>query len=146
MNKTIDHLDFDMYSNRTSFFFKKKEKIGSYFGLFLTIVYIIASISLLVYQIILAIQRRELKVYDTTIHAKDMPSITVDANQLYFAFALEDPLTSNRFIDNSIYVPKIVFIDKLKINNEFATVDQKTLEYEKCNVENFGENYQQLFN
>ena len=145
MNKTIDHLDFDMYSKRTSFFFQKKEKIGSYFGLFLTIVYIIASIALFVYQIILAIQRRELKVYDTTIYAQEMPSITVDANQLYFAFGLEDPQTSNRFIDNSIYVPKIVFIDKLKINDEFVTVDQKTLEYEKCNVENFGKNYQHLF-
>ena len=114
MKKTIDHLiDFDIYSKRTSFFFQKKEKIGSYFGLFLTIVYIIASLSLLVYQIVLAFQRKEFKVYDTTIHSKDMPSIMVDANQLYFAFGLEDPLTSNRFIDNSIYIPKIVFIDIL---------------------------------
>ena len=145
MKQKINHLDFDMYSKRTSFFFQNQEKIGSYFGLFLTIAYIVASIALFIYQIILAIQRKELKVYDTTIHAQEMPSITVDSNQLYFAFGLEDPLTSNRFIDNSIYVPKIVFIDKIKINDEFVTVDQKTLEYEKCNVENFGKNFQHLF-
>ena len=145
MNKKINHLDFDMYSKRTSFFFQNQEKIGSFYGLFLTIVYIIASISLFFYQIILAIQRTELKVYDTTMYAQEMPSITVDSSQLYFAFGLEDPQTSNRFIDNSIYIPKIVFIDKVKINDEFVTVDQKTLEYEKCNVENFGKNYQHLF-
>ena len=145
MKQKINLLYFDMYSKRTSFFFENQEKIGSYFGLFLTIVYIFASIALLIYQIILAIRRKEIKVYDTTIYAQEMPSITVDSNQLYFAFGLEDPLTSNRFIDNSIYVPKIVFIDKVKINDEFVTVDQKTLEYEKCNVENFGKNYQHLF-
>ena len=141
----FNHLDFDMYSKRTSFFFKNQEKIGSYLGFILTIVYILSSIILFLYQIILAIQKQELKVYDTTIHAQEMPSITVDSSQLYFAFGLEDPQTSNRFIDNTIYIPKIVFIDKVKKNNEFVTVEQKTLEYEKCKVENFGKNYQHLF-
>ena len=28
----------------------------------------------------------------------------------------------NRFIDDSIYIPKIVFVDKAKINNELVTV------------------------
>ena len=141
----FNHLDFDMYSKRTSFFFKNQEKIGSYLGFILTIVYILSSIILFLYQIILAIQKQELKVYDTTIHAQEMPSITVDSSQLYFAFGLEDPQTSNRFIDNTIYIPKIVFIDKVKKNDEFVTVEQKTLEYEKCKVENFGKNYQHLF-
>ena len=145
MKEKLNHLNFDMYSKRTSFFFKNQEKIGSYLGYLLTLTYILASILLFIYQIILAIHKKELKVYESTIYAQEMPSISIDSNQLYFAFGLEDPETSNRFIDNSIYIPKIVFVEKVKINDKFETIQQKTLEYEKCNVENFGKSYQHLF-
>ena len=145
MNQKMPLFNFDIYSKRTSFFFNNQEKISSYFGFFLTLVYILASISLFIYQIVIAIRREELNVYDSTIYAQEMPSMTVNSDQLYFAFGLEDPKTSNRFIDDSIYIPKIVFIDKVKINDEFVTAEQRTLEYEKCNVEKFGENYQHLF-
>ena len=138
-------LHYDMYSKRTSFFYNNQEKIGSLLGLFLTFVYILASMILLIYQIILALQRQELKVYDTTMYSQEMPTFKIDTEQFYFAFGLEDPKTSNRFIDDSIYIPKIVFVDKVKVNDEFVTVDQRTLEYEKCNVEKFGKNFQHLF-
>ena len=136
---------YDMYSKRTSFFYNNHEKIGSYFGLFLTLVYITASTGLFIHQIILAFQRKELNVYDTTIYSQEMPSIDVDKNQFYFAFGLEEPNSSTRFIDESIYTPKIVYIDKIKKNDILVTAEQKTLEYERCNVENFGKNYQSLF-
>ncbi len=138
-------VNYDMYSKRTSFFYNNQEKIGSYFGLFLTFIYIIASLSLFIYQIILAFKREELNAYESTIYSQQMPSIDINSSQLYFAFGLEEPSTSNRFIDDSIYIPKIVFIDKIKINGELITKEQKTLEYERCNVENFGKNYQHLF-
>ena len=112
---------------------------------FLTFLYIIISLLLFINQIILILNRGELKVYDTTMYAQEMPSIEIDSNNFYFAFGLEDPKTSDRFIDDSIYVPKIMYIDKVKVNDELKTVDQKVLEFEKCKVENFGENFQNLF-
>ena len=138
-------LNYDMYSKRTSFFYNNQEKIGSFLGFFLTFVYILASLILLIHQIILALQRQELIVYDTTMYSQEMPTFKIDTEQFYFAFGLEDPQTSNRFIDDSIYIPKIVFVDKVKVNDEFVTVDQRTLEYEKCNVEKFDKNFQHLF-
>ena len=145
MEERLNRLGFDMYSKRTSFFYKNREKIGSFFGFFLTLVYIITSIILFINEVVIILNRKELKVYDTTMYAKEMPTIDIDSNNFYFAFGLEDPSTSNRIIDDSIYIPKIVYIDKVKINDELVTVAQKVLEYEKCNVENFGENFQQLF-
>ena len=145
MVQKLNLISYDMYSKRTSFFFNNQEKIGSYFGLFLTLVYISASSGLFIHQIILAFQREELNVYDTTIYSQEMPSIDVNSNQFYFAFGLEEPSSSNRFIDESIYIPKIVFIDKVKRNDVLETAEQKTLEYERCNVANFGKNYQNLF-
>jgi hypothetical protein len=79
------------------------------------------------------------------MYGNEMPSIEINSDQLYFAFGLEEPSTSNRFIDDRIYFPKIVFVDKIKINDELVTANQVTLDYEKCNVEKFGENYQHLF-
>ena len=145
MEEKISGLGFDMYSKRTSFFYKNHEKIGSYFGFFLTLVYIITSVILFVNQIIIIINRNELKVYETTMYAKEMPTIDITSDNFYFAFGLEDPSSSNRIIDDSIYYPRIVYVDKVKINDELVTVYQKDLEYEKCNVENFGENFQNLF-
>ena len=136
---------FDMYSRRIGFFYNNHEKIGSHLGLFLTLIYIFASIILFIYQIINTIKRTELRVYDTTIYAQEMPSIEANIDQLYFAFALEDPLTSNRFIDERIYIPKVAFVEKAKIGDEFVTVNSTNLPIERCKVENFGKNYQHLF-
>jgi hypothetical protein len=91
-----------MYSKKLGFYFKNQEKVGSYFGFFLSLVYVVVSLILFFSQLIKVIKREELNVYDSTIYAQEMPSINVDVNQLYFAFGLEDPQTNNRFIDNSI--------------------------------------------
>ena len=76
---------YDMYSKRISFFYNNNEKIDSYFGLFLTFVYIVASLGLFIYQIVIAFEREELNVYDTTIYSQKMPIIDVDSSQFYFA-------------------------------------------------------------
>ena len=144
--KWIYHFqNIDMYSKKIGFFYNGHEKISSFFGLFLTLAYIIVSMILFIYEIIKTIQREELKVYDSTIYGTEMPSIDINSDKFYFAFGLEDPSTSSRFIDGRIYIPRIVFVDKVKINDELVTANQITLEYEKCKVEKFGEKYQSLF-
>ena len=145
MELDFNYSYFDMYSKKLGFYFKNHDKIGSYFGIFLSMVYIIVSLVLFFSQIVNVIKRKELKVYDSTIYAQEMPSIKVDKNQLYFAFGLEEPLTSARFIDESIYVPKVAFVEKVKVDDELVTVKTTQLPLERCNQTNFGENYQHLF-
>ena len=141
----MNFLSLDIYAKRVGFFFNNQERIGSYFGLFLTVLYVIASIVLFIYYLILTIERKEIKVYDSTLYAQEMPYIELDKNSFYFAFGLEDPLTLNRFVDETIYKAEVVFIDRVKINGEFVTIAKDTLALEKCKVENFGKNYQHLF-
>ena len=145
MNSKFNYSSIDMYSKKIGFFYNKNEKIGSLFGLFLTMLYIFLSLILFIQQIIKTIQRKELKVYDTTIYSQEMPSIDVDINKLYFSFALEHPKTADRFIDESIYTAKLAFIEQKKQNDKFVTVQTKYLDIERCNMENFGKNYQKLF-
>ena len=136
---------FDMYSKKICFYYNNQEKISSYFGFILTLVYILASVILFILEIIKAFKRAELKVSDTTIYSKEMPIIDVDMDKLYFAFGLEYPNSANRYIDEQIYTAKITFFDKQKIKGKFETIVQKDLEFEKCNVDNFGKDYQNLF-
>ena len=145
MELILNYSNFDMYSKKLGFYFKNQEKVGSYFGFFLSLLYIVVSLILFFSQIIKVIKRNELNVYDSTIYAQKMPSINVDINQLYFAFGLEDPLTSNRFIDEGIYIAKVAFVEKVKVNDELITVKTTNMPIEICNETNFGENYQHLF-
>ena len=137
--------DIDIYSKLISFFFDKKEKIGSVVGIALTLIYILTSIILLVYYIETIIQRQHMNVYDSTVYSNDIPIIEVNPNLIYFAFGLEDPKTSNRFVDETIYYPIILFFDRVKVNGEFVNAERRVLEYEVCKEENFGENYKHLF-
>ena len=145
MKSKLRFTNIDIYSKKLGFFYKNKERIGSYFGFFLTIVYICASLILFIYQIIRTFQRSEVKVYDTTVYSKKMPSIDVDINKLYFAFALEHPKTTSRFIDESIYTAQVAYIDKRKVGDQLETYETKYLDFEPCNMDNFGEDYKSLF-
>ena len=144
-SKKINYLYFDMYSKRASFFYNNQERIVSHFGFILTLIYIIVSLIIFFYNVSITIKRKDIKVYDSSMYAQEIPSIKLDSNNLYFAFGIEDPITNSRFIDETIYYPQILFIDRIKVNGEFKTVFKKDLEYEICNEENFGENYQHFF-
>ena len=142
---SISFLYFDIYSKRISFYHDKKEKIGSYFGLFLTMIYILASIILFIYYFIVTVQRKEMKVYDSTKYAETTPSLDVTPNLIYFAFGIEDYSNSNRFIDETIYYPKVLYINRDKKDGKFITTKNIELPYERCNESNFGEEYQKFF-
>lgn len=145
VNESINFLCFDIYSKRITFFYNNKEKISSYFGLTLTLIYIFTSIILFIYYFVRTIKRKELKVYDSTIYSEDTPFLNVNSSSIYLAFGIEDYLTSLRFIDETIYYPQILYIYKVKKDGEFYTEFKEELPYERCKEENFGEGYQKFF-
>ena len=145
MSSKMSLINFDIYARRVGFFYKNRERISSYCGLLLTFIYVVASLVLFVYYMIITTQRKEIRVYDSSLYSKEMPVINISKNYFYFAFGLEDPTTLNRFVDESIYIPEVVYIDRAKINGEFKTLNRLTLPLEKCQEGTFGEDYQHLF-
>ena len=136
---------FDIYSKHIGFFFNNKDKIGTNFGLFLTSLYILISLFLFIYYLCYyTIKRSNMTVYDSSTFSKDIPVANINPLSLYFAFGLEDPKTSNRFIDETIYIPKLLFFDREKVNGEFQTVNRIELESEPCREEKFGDEYRNL--
>ena len=144
-SEKLNYLDFDIYSRRISFFYKNKEKMGSSFGFILTILYAIISIILFLIYFIKTIKRDEVSTSIFTIYPSDIPSINLNNNIFYLAFGLEIPNKLNRFIDETIYYPKVSYIERIKENGVFITKSEKLLDFERCDGENFGKNYQHLF-
>ena len=140
----FNFLDFDIYSRRISFFYKNKEKIGSTFGFILTILYAIISIILFLIYFIKTIKREEVSASNSTIYPSDIPSINVNENLFYFAFGLEIPKKLIRYVDETIYYPKVSYIERIKENGEFVNKSETVLNIERCNIEKFGKNYQHL--
>ena len=144
-NEGISFLDFDIYSNRISFFSNNRERIGSCFGLVLTIIYLIVSIILIVIYSLDAVKRTDMRIYDSTSFPSQTPSISIDSGMINFAFGLEDRISSNRFIDPSIYYPEILYLERIKLpGGEFQTQNRVELKYERCTKEHFGANYKDL--
>lgn len=144
-NNGIIIFDLDMYSNRIGFFSNNRERIGSWFGLFLTLIYILALFIIFIIYSIDIIKRNDIRVYDSKIFSNTTPSIEINSNDLNLAFSLED-IYYKKYIDPSIYYPQILYIENIK-NDEgkFETIAITELNYSICNNDSFGENYKSIF-
>ena len=137
--------DFDIYSRRISFFYNKRDKVGTIFGLILTFLYIIITLILFFYYLIRIIKRSDVKSHESTLYSQGLPSININPTLFYFAFGLEHPLSLSRYINESIYYPKVYFIKQEKKNGIFITKETIPLKVERCDVIKFGKEYQSQF-
>lgn len=138
--------DLDIFAIRLGLFYNNKEKIGSYLGIFLTIIYILSSLLLFIYYMIITLQRKNLQINDSKIYSNDTPYINLNNSELfYFAFGVENKSTSSRFIDETIYTAKAIYFYYTKnTEGDFTIQEERELNIEKCKIEKFGKNYQHL--
>jgi len=136
--------DIDMYSKNVGFYYYNKDKISSNFGFCLTIAYIFISLGLFLYYTCETIKRTNINVHDSTMYLRETSKINIEPNLFYFAFGVENPKTSSRFIDETIYYPKVTFFEKIKEGSTLKTIEEKEVEIERCKQEKFGDKYQNL--
>ena len=137
--------DFDIYSKQITFFYDKRDKVGTVFGLILTFLYVIITLILFLYYLIKIIKRSDVKSHESTLYSQGLPSININPNLFYFAFGLENPITMSRYINESIYYPKVYFIKQEKENGIFVTKETIPLGVERCDAIKFGKEYQNQF-
>ena len=144
-HNNINYLDFDLYSKPIGFFYHDKEKIGSTIGFIFTIFYIIISIFLFIFYTVTTINKRGMKVHDSLLFQKEAPEMKLNSNLFYFAFGMENYLTGyTRFIDETIYYPKVEYINKVKEGPNFKIKSENSLSFGRCQEEKFGKDYQHL--
>ena len=125
-------LDLDIYSRRISFFYRGKEKITSKFGFVLTLLYIIISFIIFFYYFFRTISRKDFTASDSTIYTDDIPSININQELFNIAFGLEHPQKISRFIDETIYYPKVYYYENVKQNGNFVNKITKNIKAERC--------------
>ena len=141
----LSYLDFDIYSKRISFYYKNKEKLGSTFGFILTVSYAIISFVLFILYFIETIIREKVDASNSIIYPNEILSIDINNDLFYLAFGLEHPTKLTRFIDEGIYYPEVLYIEKVKVKGEFIKESETLLNVERCNITKFGSNFQNLF-
>lgn len=141
----IHFLDFDIYSKPIGFFYRDKERIGTVFGFILTILYLIICLSLFVFYTLTTINKSDMKVHDSFLYQKEAPEMKINSSYFYFAFGAENYLTGyTRFIDETIYYPRVEYVHKVKEGTIFKTIEKKSLNFERCKSEKFGKDYEDL--
>ena len=139
--------DVDIYAKKLGLFHKKKEKISSYFGFVLTLLYVTISLTIFIIYTVKTFKHADLQSNDSTIYSQEVPNINLNnSDLLYFAFAVEIPSSAARFIDETIYTVKAVYYDSTKNEDGvFIEKELRELKVERCKQEKFGKNYQHLF-
>ena len=141
----INYLDFDIFSKPIGFFYHDKEKIGSIIGFIFTIIYTIVTIFLFIFYTVTTINKRGLKVHDSILFQKEAPEMRINPDLFYFAFGVENYSSGySRFIDETIYYPKVEYVNKIKEGPSFKIINRSPLEYERCQEDKFGKDYQHL--
>ena len=141
----IHFLDFDIYSKPIGFFYRDKERIGTVFGFSLTILYLIICLTLFTFYTLTTIKKSDMKVHDSFLYQKEDPEMKINSSFFYFAFGVENYLTGyTRFIDETIYYPKVEYVNKIKDGSIFKTIERKALNFDRCKSEKFGKDYEDL--
>ena len=130
--------NIDIFARRISLFYNKNEKIGSNFGLILTILYILSSIFIFIFFFIIIYQKRDFHVSDSIIDSQTNPSFTLNASNLFFFIIGITDKNNTRFIDESIYRVSAIYINQYKDSKgNILNKEIKNLQVEKCQKEKY---------
>jgi hypothetical protein len=137
--------DFDIFSKKIGLYYKNKDNISSYFGLFLTLIYILTSLSVFIFSIIITYQKREFQITDSNTYSQDAPSIDLNNSDLFHFVLGVVNRNQSRFIDETIYSIRAIYFNQYK-NSEgiFVSKEKRDLKLEKCQKEIIEKNYGNL--
>ena len=138
--------DVDLFSKSPDIYYKGKPQKSSFLGRILTITYVVIYVAFFVYKIIRMALKIDVSFYETQAWTGEIPSLELNNNHFYGAFALMDVTTGKPFIDESIYYAEATFVTGTKKNgNSDFEWEYRDLGVEPCQLEKFGEEFRDLF-
>jgi hypothetical protein len=136
--------NFDMFDKPINLYYKGNEKNHTYLGSLMTITYGLIYFLFFLYKVINMFKRTDVLFYDTYAYINEPQIINITNDIFYGGFALENPLTYDPFIDETIYYPKAYF-KTAKRNGSNWDWDTQILNLEPCKLEKFGSLYRDSF-
>ena len=136
--------DIDMFGKEPELYYKSRPKKTSWIGRILSFLFVLVYFAFFLYKLIRMLKKVDVTFYDTFTYADKPPAIPLTHNNFYIAFALEDPITYNPFVDESVYYPKAYF-KRAEMKGDAFEWKIVELEVERCKLEKFGESYREVF-
>ena len=138
MNVENDFLtDFDLFGKQPEMYYRGKSKLASTLGIVLTIIYIILYITFLIYKLVRMAKRVDVTFYDSYTF-NGLPSITLTNNEFYGAFSM------GGITDERLYHISVTHVTEYYEDGEKKS-KTSNLDIEKCQLEWFGPDYQEIF-
>jgi len=130
--------DFDIFARRICLFYNKNEKIGSNFGLILSILYILSSILIFIFFLLMIYQKKDFHTSDSIIYSKTNPNFNLNSSNLFFFIIGIANKNNSRYIDESIYTISATYVSQYKDSKGyFVNKKIKHLQVEKCQKEKY---------
>ena len=136
--------DIDMFGKEPELYYKSRPKKTSWMGRILSFLFVLVYFAFFLYKLIRMLKKVDVTFYDTFTYADKPPAVPLTHNNFYIAFALEDPITYNPFVDESVYYPKAYF-KRAEMKGDAFEWKIVELEVERCKLEKFGESYREVF-
>ena len=136
--------DIDMFGKEPELYYKSRPKKTSWMGRILSFLFVLVYFAFFLYKLIRMLKRVDVTFYDTFTYADKPPAVPLTHNNFYIAFALEDPITYNPFVDESVYYPKAYF-KRAEMKGDAFEWKIVELEVERCKLEKFGDSYREVF-
>ena len=136
--------EVDMFGKEPELYYQGRRKKAFFIGRILSCAFVLIYFLFLLYKMLRMLNRADVVFYDTFSYEPTPPAVKINNNNFYIAFALQDPVTYNPFINERIYYPKTYF-KRGEMTNEGFVWDVVELEVERCKKEKFGKSYQEVF-
>ena len=132
------------YGKDPQFYYKKEEQYKTKIGLSFSILYFAIYIGYFAYKLSNMIKKVDVEYTDSNINPENPDSIHLTNENFYLGFAIEDPISYDTILDETIYYPKAYFKKGKREGKEWIWTS-KELEVEPCNLEKFGSKYRDIF-
>ena len=137
--------DLDLFSKTPELYYKGKSQKSALIGRIFTVIYAVAYAAFFIYKVIRMYLKIDITFFQTETFTGEIPSLKLNNDLFYGAFALQDQQTGKTFIDETIYYPVAIFrMGHKNENNEWIWED-RILGTEPCQLEKFGFKYRSIF-
>lgn len=133
----------DLYGKEPEFYFKGNSSKTTWIGRILTYIYIIIYVAFLAYKLDRMINRVDVTFYDTNAYTGEIPSIELNKEVFYGAFALDYPGTDIPYYDPQMYTLQAQYIRQIKTNGVW-NITKRDVEFKQCELSDFGSKYQSI--
>ena len=137
--------EYDMFGKEPTLYIAGQDYYGTLFGLFITKIAIIAYCVCSGYFILEMFDKKNVSSF-TSVQNPTIPlSINFTSDKFYLTFAIEDPVTYNTVLDESIYTVDAVYKIATRQDDGNLKWESYPVELEPCQLSKFNKKYQTLF-